>query len=49
MGMKLITHVHFRNKTREYLKEKMYELAMNSNNKNIREMNLRGTTSLEIT
>jgi hypothetical protein len=27
---------HFRNKKREYLKEKINELAMNSKNKNIR-------------
>jgi hypothetical protein len=28
---------HFRNKTREYLKDKIYELAANSKNKNIRD------------
>jgi hypothetical protein len=29
---------YFRNKKREYLKEKINELAMNSNNKNIRDL-----------
>jgi hypothetical protein len=29
---------HFRNKMREYLKDKMNELAMNSKNKNIRDL-----------
>jgi hypothetical protein len=29
---------HFRNKKREYLKDKINELAMNSNNKNIRDL-----------
>jgi hypothetical protein len=29
---------HFRNKKREYLKDKIYKLAMNSKNWNIREM-----------
>jgi hypothetical protein len=44
---------HFRNKKREYLKDKINELATNSKNKNIRgieeSMNLRGATSQEIT
>jgi hypothetical protein len=31
------TSRHFRNKKREYLKDKIEELAMNSKNKNIRE------------
>jgi hypothetical protein len=29
---------HFRNKKREYLKDKISELAMNSKNKNIRDL-----------
>jgi hypothetical protein len=29
---------HFRNKKREYLKDKINELAMNSKNKNIRDL-----------
>jgi hypothetical protein len=40
---------HFRTKNREYLKGKIDELATNSKNKNIRRMNLRGITSLEVT
>jgi hypothetical protein len=32
------TSRHFRNKKREYLKDKMYELATNSKNKNIRDL-----------
>jgi hypothetical protein len=31
-------HRHFRNKMREYLKDKINELAMNSKNKNIRDL-----------
>jgi hypothetical protein len=30
--------MHFRNKMREYLKDKINELAMNSKNKNIRDL-----------
>jgi hypothetical protein len=42
---------HFRNKEREYLKNKIKELAMNRKNKNLRDcieeyMNLRGATNL---
>jgi hypothetical protein len=46
---------HFRNKKKEYLKDKIDELATNSKNKNIRdlyrgfEMTLRGGTNLEVT
>jgi hypothetical protein len=29
---------HFRNKRREYLKDKIYEFAMNSRNRNIRDL-----------
>jgi CRISPR/Cas system CSM-associated protein Csm5 (group 7 of RAMP superfamily) len=29
---------HFRNKKRQYMKDKINELAMNSNNKNIRDL-----------
>jgi hypothetical protein len=29
---------HFRNKKREYLNDNIYELAMNSKNKNIRDL-----------
>jgi hypothetical protein len=36
----------FRNKRREYLKDKIDELAMNSNNKNIRDL-YRGINELE--
>jgi uncharacterized protein YaaR (DUF327 family) len=32
------TSRHFRNKKREYLKNKIYQLAMNSKNKNIRDL-----------
>jgi hypothetical protein len=44
----------FRNKKREYLKDKINELAMNSKNKNIRDlyrgiMDLRRATNREIT
>jgi hypothetical protein len=42
---------HFRNEKREYLKDKINELATNSKNKNFieEEMNLRGATNREIT
>jgi hypothetical protein len=45
---------HFRNKKREYLKDKIDELATNSKNNNIRacieeQMNLRGVINLEVT
>jgi hypothetical protein len=41
---------HFRNKKREYLKDKIVVLATNSKNKNIREfMNLCGATNRETT
>jgi hypothetical protein len=44
---------YFRNKKREYLKDKINELATNSKNKNIRDLyrqiNLRGATNREIT
>jgi hypothetical protein len=45
---------HFRNKKREYLKDKINELAMNSKNRNIETytgegMNLRWATNLEAT
>jgi hypothetical protein len=32
----------FRNKKREYLKDKINELELNSKNKNIRDLNLKG-------
>jgi hypothetical protein len=32
------TSRHFTNKRREYLKDKIYELAMNRKNKNIRDL-----------
>jgi hypothetical protein len=37
------TSRHFRNKKRQYLKDKIDELAMNSKNKNIRDL-YKGTT-----
>jgi hypothetical protein len=37
---------HFRNKKREYLKDKTYELEYNSNNKNIRDL-YRGITEFK--
>jgi hypothetical protein len=45
---------HFRNKKREYLKDKINELATNSKNKNITDLyrgilDLRGATNREIT
>jgi hypothetical protein len=40
---------HFRNKNREYLTDKINELESNSKNKNIRDLNLRRVTSLELT
>jgi hypothetical protein len=40
------TNRHFRNKKREYLKGKINELAMNSKNKNIREL-YRGINELK--
>jgi hypothetical protein len=45
---------HFKNKKREYLKDKINKLATNSKNKNIWDhieelMNLRGATNQEIT
>jgi hypothetical protein len=48
------TSRHFRNEKREYLKEKIDELATNSKNKNIRDLyrrinGLRGVTNLEVT
>jgi hypothetical protein len=33
-----ITGTHFRNKKREYLKKKISEVALNSKNKNIRDL-----------
>jgi hypothetical protein len=33
------TSRHFRNRKREYLKDRINELAMNSKNKNIRDLN----------
>jgi hypothetical protein len=48
------TSKHFRNKKRQYLKDKIDELATNSKNKNIRYLyrrinDLRGVTNLEVT
>jgi hypothetical protein len=40
------TSKHFRNKNREYLKDKINELAMNSKNKNIRIL-YRGTNEFK--
>jgi hypothetical protein len=40
---------HFRNKKREYLKDKTNELVFNSKNKNIRNLYLRRVTNLELT
>jgi hypothetical protein len=40
---------HFRNKKREYLKDKINELELNSKNKNIRDLNLKKFTNLKIT
>jgi hypothetical protein len=37
---------YFRNKKEEYLKDKIYELARNSKNKNIRDLN-RGTNEFK--
>jgi hypothetical protein len=42
------TRRHFRNKKRQYLKDKIDELATNSKNNNIRDL-YRGGTSLEVT
>jgi hypothetical protein len=39
---------YFKNKKREYLKDKIKELATNSKNKKIRDLNLRGATNREI-
>jgi hypothetical protein len=46
------TSRHFRNKKRQYLKDKIIEFVTNSKNKNIRDLyrrinNLRGVTNLE--
>jgi hypothetical protein len=38
--------IYFRNKKREYLKDKINELAMNSKNKNIRDL-YRGITEFD--
>jgi hypothetical protein len=45
--------MYFRNKKREYLKDKINELATNNKNKNIRDlyrgiMNLRIATNIEV-
>jgi hypothetical protein len=45
---------HFRNRERQYLKDKIDELTRNSKNKNIRDLyrgkiTLRGVTNLEVT
>jgi hypothetical protein len=42
------TSRHFGNKKREYLKDRIDELAMNSKTKNIRDL-YRGVTNLEVT
>jgi 5-methylcytosine-specific restriction endonuclease McrBC GTP-binding regulatory subunit McrB len=48
------TSRHFRNKKKEYMKDKIDELAMNSKYKNIRDLcrkinDLRGVTNLKVT
>jgi hypothetical protein len=44
---------HFRNKKRQYLKDKIYELATKSKNKNIRDLyrgnDFKRVTNLEVT
>jgi hypothetical protein len=39
---------HFRNKKREYLKDKITGIELNSKNKNIRDLNLRRVTNLKL-